>query len=146
MNLFLLRAACGLSDQRGVAELGRCSLRESGWKTNVIRDVETNARQAPASLRGAVAFLDFNSRCTVTTSYTVPSTVIYLEASPLKTFRASIIPAPPCGCLRKTAYGNRRHLHEAAYRLDVAAEMTSLNTFTIRSTSPRSGLIAVIPM
>ena len=30
--------------------------------------------------------------------------------------------------------------------LDVAAEMTSFNTFTIRSSSPRSRLIAVIPM
>jgi len=37
-------------------------------------------------------------------------------------------------------------LTKQVHRLDVAAEMTSFNTFTIRSTSPRSGLIAVIPM
>jgi hypothetical protein len=61
----------------------------------------------------------------------------------------TIVSAPKSfECRRETTHGESRRLHEALHCLVVASGMTSLslNTSTIRLTSPRSGMIAVIPM
>lgn len=107
-----------------------------------LRDIETNAKRAaakPASLRDIVFWIStldaYKSSHTVLFSATINN----LEASPLEPVRAFMTSASLFRCLRETA-------HPSVQRLAVAAEMTSLNTFTIRSTSPRSGSIAVVPM
>lgn len=70
-----------------------------------------------------------------------------LEDFLVKTFRASVVStSESLKCHRETTHGKTTRLRGAAHRLDAASEMTSLNTSIIRSTSPRSGLTAVIPM
>ena len=70
-----------------------------------------------------------------------------LEDLLVKAFRASVVStSESLMCRRETTHGNTKRLRGAAHRLVATSEMTSLNTSIILSTSPRSGLTAVIPM